>query len=63
MPYRAIETGGAVIRLAESGAGEHAFVFLHYWEESARTWQGVIHRMEGRVRCIALDQRGGSGPT
>jgi pimeloyl-ACP methyl ester carboxylesterase len=58
MPYRSIETGGARIRLAESGAGEPAFVFLHCWGGSARTWQGVIHRLEGQVRCIALDQRG-----
>ena len=58
MPYRAIETGGARLRLAESGAGEPAFVFLHYWGGSARTWQGVIRRLEGHVRCVALDQRG-----
>jgi pimeloyl-ACP methyl ester carboxylesterase len=58
MPYRAIETGGARLRLAESGAGEPAFVFLHYWGGSALTWQGVIRRLEGHVRCVALDQRG-----
>jgi hypothetical protein len=36
MPYRAIETGGALIRFAESGAGEQAFVFLHYWGGSGQ---------------------------
>ena len=58
MPYRSIETGGATIRLAESGAGKQTFVFLHYWGGSARTWHGVIHRLEDQGRCIALDQRG-----
>jgi pimeloyl-ACP methyl ester carboxylesterase len=58
MPYRVIDTGGALIRFAESGAGEPALAFLHYWGGSARTWQGVIRRLEGQARCVALDQRG-----
>lgn len=53
-----IETNGATIRVVESGAGEPALVFLHYWGGSSRTWRGVIDRLTGKARCIALDQRG-----
>ncbi|WP_426442912.1 alpha/beta fold hydrolase [Bradyrhizobium genosp. P] len=53
-----INTQGAAIRVAESGAGEPALVFLHYWGGSLRTWRGVIERLGGKPRCIALDQRG-----
>jgi pimeloyl-ACP methyl ester carboxylesterase len=58
MHYRSVETGGATIQLAESGAGKPAFVFLHYWGGSARTWLAVIHRLVTKGRCTALDQRG-----
>jgi pimeloyl-ACP methyl ester carboxylesterase len=58
MPYRSIETGGATIRLAGSGAGKPKFVFLRYWGGSTRTRQAVIHRLGAHWRCIALDHRG-----
>jgi pimeloyl-ACP methyl ester carboxylesterase len=53
-----VQTSGAAIRITESGSGEPAFVFLHYWGGSSRTWNGVIDRLDERVRCIAVDQRG-----
>jgi pimeloyl-ACP methyl ester carboxylesterase len=34
---------------------------LHYWGGSSRTWRGVIDRLAGKARCIALDQRGWGG--
>jgi 3-oxoadipate enol-lactonase len=58
MSDRMISTEGAVIRVEESGAGEPALVFLHYWGGSSRTWRGVIDRLDDNSRCISLDQRG-----
>jgi pimeloyl-ACP methyl ester carboxylesterase len=57
MSDHAINTDGAAIRVEESGAGEPALIFLHYWGGSLRTWRGVIDRLGGKSRCIALDQR------
>jgi pimeloyl-ACP methyl ester carboxylesterase len=61
MSNRIINTNGASIRVAESGAGEPALIFLHYWGGSSRTWRGVIDLLGGRPRCIAVDQRGWGG--
>jgi len=58
MSHRIIQTDGAAIRIVESGVGEPALVFLHYWGGSARTWHRVIDRLSGQVRCVAIDQRG-----
>jgi pimeloyl-ACP methyl ester carboxylesterase len=55
---RTIQTQGAEIRISESGSGEPACVFLHYWGGSDRTWDQVIDGINGRARCVALDQRG-----
>jgi pimeloyl-ACP methyl ester carboxylesterase len=55
---RTIHTQGAAIRISESGSGEPACVFLHYWGGSGRTWDDVIERIDGRARCVAVDQRG-----
>jgi pimeloyl-ACP methyl ester carboxylesterase len=61
MPDRVIDTNGAMIRVAESGVGEPALVFLHYWGGSARTWKRVVDRLGDRVHCLALNQRGWGG--
>lgn len=58
MSNRVINTNGATIHVRETGAGEPALIFLHYWGGSSRTWSSVIDRLDGRPRCIALDQRG-----
>jgi len=58
---RIIHTNGAAIQVAETGDGDPALVFLHYWGGSSRTWQDVIDRLGGRPRSIALDQRGWGG--
>jgi pimeloyl-ACP methyl ester carboxylesterase len=58
MSQHMIETNGATIRVTERDAGQPALVFLHYWGGSSRTWRGVIDRLAGRARCVALDQRG-----
>jgi pimeloyl-ACP methyl ester carboxylesterase len=59
---RTIPTQGAAIRISESGSGEPACVFLHYWGGSKRTWDEVIERIDGRARCVTVDQRGWSWP-
>jgi 3-oxoadipate enol-lactonase len=56
-----IDTNGATLQIAEAGDGIPALVFLHYWGGSSRTWQGVIDRLDGRPRAIAVDQRGWGG--
>jgi 3-oxoadipate enol-lactonase len=58
MPDYLIDANDAAIYLKETGAGEPALVFLHYWGGSSRTWSRVIDRLEGKPRCIAIDQRG-----
>ena len=61
MRNRTVETAGARLVVGESGAGEPALVFLHYWGGSARTWDLVVASMPESVRCIALNQRGWGG--
>ena len=46
------------LNVLESGAGEPALPFLHYWGGSARTWNCVIEQLCSTFRCIAYDQRG-----
>ena len=37
MSHSIINTNGAAIRVGDSGSGEPALVFLHYWGGSAAT--------------------------
>lgn len=55
---RVVTTNGAAIHVTESGAGEPALIFLHYWGGSSRTWQPVADRLGRTHRVILLDQRG-----
>jgi pimeloyl-ACP methyl ester carboxylesterase len=55
--HRIVNTKGAAIQVAESSAGEPAFVFLHYWGGSSG-WEEVINRLGGKPRAVAFDQRG-----
>ena len=61
MSHRIVNTTGTAIPVVESGAGEPALIFLHYWGGSSRTWRGVIARLGGKPRSIAVDQRGWGG--
>lgn len=61
MPDRIVDTNGATILVADSGAGDPALVFLHYWGGSSRTWRHVIERLRGKPRAIVLNQRGWGG--
>ena len=46
------------LNVVDSGSGNPALIFLHYWGGSARTWKSVTHVLESDFRCVALDQRG-----
>jgi hypothetical protein len=53
-----LKAGGLSFHFLESGSGEVALLFLHYWGGSARTWNAVISHLSPDFRCIAYDQRG-----
>ncbi len=61
MTARTIPTRGARIACTDRGAGGIAFLFLHYWGGSSRTWERVIAELEADARCVAVDQRGWGG--
>lgn len=61
MPSTTIRTRGADLIVNDVGSGEPAFVFLHYWGGSARTWGPVIERLPPAIRAVAIDQRGWGG--
>ncbi len=56
-----LKAGELAFNVVETGAGEPALLFLHYWGGSARTWNMVMSSLSADFRCIAYDQRGWSG--
>lgn len=66
MTHHTIETAGAKLTVEDTGAkntgaGDLALIFLHYWGGSARTWDPVIACLPASVRSVALNQRGWGG--
>jgi 3-oxoadipate enol-lactonase len=53
-----LKAGELSFNVLESGSGEPALLFLHYWGGSARTWNAVISELSTNFWCIAYDQRG-----
>lgn len=53
-----VKTRGARIYVSESGNGEPALLFLHYYGGSSRTWAGVIRDLDSQYRSITMDHRG-----
>ena len=53
-----IAANGITLHAEESGAGDLALVFLHYWGGTARTWKSVIGALPADLRAVALDARG-----
>ena len=49
---------GLTFHISDTGAGQPALVFLHYFGGSVRTWQPVIARLAPQFRCLAIDLRG-----
>lgn len=59
-----IESNGVRIDVRNSGDGDLALVFLHYWGGSSRTWRYVIDAIDalgGGCRTVAYDHRGWGG--
>ena len=55
---RLIRVNEIGINVAETGDGDPALVFLHYWGGSNRTWDPTIERLSQAHRCVAIDFRG-----
>jgi pimeloyl-ACP methyl ester carboxylesterase len=53
-----IKTRGTRIYVDESGNGEPALLFLHYYGGSSRTWDGVIRDLGEQYRSVTMDHRG-----
>jgi len=52
-----VDVEGARIYIADEGEGQPV-LFLHGNPDSADMWSGVIERLEGKYRCIAIDLPG-----
>lgn len=46
------------LNIKQSGQGEMALVFLHFWGGSVNSWQEVTDQLASRFHCIAIDARG-----
>ena len=53
-----VASNGLKLHVEQQGAGSPAFVFLHYWGGSSRTWRHVVDRLSSHFRTVAFDQRG-----
>ncbi len=61
MTIMKLKAGGLSFNVTETGSGQPALLFLHYWGGSARTWDVVMSSLSADFRCIAYDQRGWGG--
>jgi pimeloyl-ACP methyl ester carboxylesterase len=53
-----IQSNGVAIHVEQSGRGELALVFLHYYGGSSRTWDAVVRQLADAYRIVATDHRG-----
>ncbi len=53
-----VSANGAAFNLEDSGTGDHALVFLHYFGGAARSWAAVVPLLVDTYRCIVPDLRG-----
>ena len=49
---------GVDLNVLDTGEGDPALIFLHYWGGSVRSWEPVIKSLSKDHRCIAIDFRG-----
>jgi pimeloyl-ACP methyl ester carboxylesterase len=52
------QVNDVLLNVVETGAGNTALVFLHFWGGSSRSWGPVIERLAKTQRCVAIDFRG-----
>ena len=53
-----ISSNGIELNVNDTGTGDIALVFLHFWGGSSLTWNEVTSRLRDRFRCITIDARG-----
>ena len=55
-----LEGSGLMLNVLERGTPSDtpAFVFLHHFGGSGRTWEPVVELLEGTFHCVAIDLRG-----
>ncbi len=53
-----VNAQGIDLYVEQQGSGAPAFVFLHYWGGSTRTWDHVVDLLTSDFRTVAFDQRG-----
>src|SRR5271170_6160062 len=53
-----ISSNGISLHVEDQGHGTLAWVFLHGWGASTRTWGRVISALPSGYRTVAIDQRG-----
>lgn len=46
------------LNVEQSGNGEMAMIFLHFWGGSVNSWREVTGLLESQYRCISIDARG-----
>lgn len=46
------------LNVIDSGQGETALIFLHFWGGSSQTWNQVLAQLGDEYRCIRIDARG-----
>ncbi|TCK72488.1 alpha/beta fold hydrolase [Acidipila rosea] len=50
--------GNVSLEVEQSGAGDLALVFLHYWGGTHRTWTKLTAELESSYRIVTYDMRG-----
>jgi pimeloyl-ACP methyl ester carboxylesterase len=58
VPFMKISSDGVQLNIRDTGIGDTALVFQHFWGGSSMTWNDVISSLRERFRCIAIDARG-----
>ncbi|ADU71754.1 alpha/beta fold hydrolase [Pantoea sp. At-9b] len=53
-----IDSKGVQLHVTDSGNGDIALVFMHFWGGSSATWSSVISLLSDDFRCVAIDARG-----
>ena len=55
---KVLRINGLDLKIKDTGAGDPALVFIHYWGGTSRTWDLVSAELSGHYHCVALDLRG-----
>lgn len=53
-----VAANGINLHVRQSGSGEHALVFMHFWGGSSQQWTPIAQALAKQYRCVAPDARG-----